>query len=119
MDLESPATNSPLYPYNTKAEPDNPTVIPKHLLEEFQFIFLIRHPRSTIPSHCQCTVPPFDKVIGFYSFLPSEAGYDKLHRVFDYLKSVRQISPKIAGRSDSDLRLNDTRRRENLDYSHP
>jgi len=34
--------------------------------------------------------------------MPSEAGYDELRRVFDYLRHVGQIGPKIAGRtSDS------------------
>lgn len=37
---------------------------------------------------------------GFDEFYPSEAGYDELRRIFDYLRSVRQIGPKIAGEGD-------------------
>jgi len=89
----------PPYPYATAAEPDNPTVIPAAVLDQFHFTFLIRHPRSSIPSYYRCTIPPLDRVTGFYDFMPSEAGYDELRRVFDYLRHVGQIGPKIAGRT--------------------
>ena len=85
------------YPYDTDPEPGNPTVVPRELLEKFHFTFLIRHPRSSIPSYFRCTVPPLDEVTGFYNFMPSEAGYDEVRRVFDYLRSVGQIGPKVAG----------------------
>lgn len=83
------------YPYDTDAEPGNPTVIPTKVLDQFHFTFLIRHPRSSIPSYYRCTVPPLDKVTGFYNYMPSEAGYAELRRVFDYLRSVGQIGPGI------------------------
>ncbi|KAL8694943.1 MAG: hypothetical protein Q9218_000514 [Villophora microphyllina] len=83
--------------YTTDAEPKNPTVIPRDILGKFHFTFLIRHPRSSIPSYYRCTVPPLDKVTGFSEYMPSEAGYEELRRVFDYLRSVGQIGPKIAG----------------------
>ncbi|KAI9781711.1 MAG: hypothetical protein M1835_004242 [Candelina submexicana] len=86
------------YPYPTPAEPGNPTVIPKAVLEEFHFTFLIRHPSSSIPSYYRCTIPPLDEVTGFYNFMPNEAGYNELRRVFDYLRSVGQIGPTVAGR---------------------
>ncbi|KAL8935713.1 MAG: hypothetical protein Q9211_004553 [Gyalolechia sp. 1 TL-2023] len=85
------------YPYHTDAEPNNPTVIPRDILEKFHFTFLIRNPRSSIPSYYRCTVPPLDKVTGFYNFMPSEAGYNELRRVFDYLRSIRHIGPANAG----------------------
>ncbi|KAF2843763.1 hypothetical protein M501DRAFT_1006229 [Patellaria atrata CBS 101060] len=91
----------PPYPYLTAAEPGNPTVVPEQLLKQFHFTFLIRHPRSSIPSYYRCTVPPLDEVTGFYNFMPNEAGYDELRRFFDYLKSVGLIGPKFAGQSDS------------------
>jgi len=31
--------------------------------------------------------------------MPSEAGYDELRRVFDYLKDIGQVGPKIAGQA--------------------
>ena len=37
---------------------------------------------------------------GFDEFYPSEVGYDELRRIFDYLRSVGQIGPKIAGEAD-------------------
>ena len=76
-------------------EPRNPSVIPTKTLGEFQFAFLIRHPRYSIPSFFRCTVPPLDKQTGFYDFIPSEAGYKELRRMFDYLLSMGQVGPRI------------------------
>ncbi len=90
-------TSKTPYPYDTDAEPGNPTVVPKELLKQFHFTFLIRHPRNSIPSYYVCTVPPQDKITGFYNFMPSEAGYDELRRVFDYLKNERQVGPALGG----------------------
>ncbi|KEZ42911.1 hypothetical protein SAPIO_CDS5351 [Scedosporium apiospermum] len=66
-------------------EPKNPTVIPLDSLRRFQFTFLIRHPRRSIPSYYRCTVPPLDQITNFDHFMPNEAGYDELRRLFDYL----------------------------------
>ena len=33
---------------------------------------------------------------GFYEFMPNEAGYRELRRLFDYLRSLGQIGPGIA-----------------------
>jgi hypothetical protein len=98
----SPATthadrDGPPYPYPTKGEPNNPTVVPKDLLANFHFTFLIRHPRNSIPSYYRCTIPPLDAVTGFYNFRPDEAGYDELRRLFDYLRNEGQVGPKLAG----------------------
>ncbi|KAK4993551.1 hypothetical protein LTR28_001101, partial [Elasticomyces elasticus] len=89
--------DTPSFPYATAPEPGNPTVIPSEILKQFHFAFLIRHPKSSIPSYYRCTVPPLDKLTGFYNFNPSEAGYDEVRRVFDYLRSTGQIGPAIAG----------------------
>lgn len=86
------------YPFATEAEHGNPTIMPKEILDEFHFTFLIRHPRYSIPSYYRCTVPPLDKLTGFYDFMPSEAGYDEVRRVFDYLRSIGQVGPNIATR---------------------
>lgn len=85
------------YPYHTVAEVNNPTVIPEEILKRFHFTFLIRHPRSSVPSYYRCTVPPLDAVTGFYDYMPSEAGYDELRRVFDYLRTTGQVGPKVTG----------------------
>ncbi|KAI4261460.1 MAG: hypothetical protein L6R42_003339 [Xanthoria sp. 1 TBL-2021] len=90
------------YPYDTDAEPNNPTVIPRDTLGKFHFTFLIRHPRSSIPSYYRCCVPPLDKVTGFYDFMPSEAGYDELRRLFDYLRSIGQVGPETAGENPNE-----------------
>ena len=79
------------------AEPGNPTVVPKRVLEQFHFAFLIRHPRHSIPSYWRCTIPPLDAVTGFYNFMPAEAGYDEQRRVFDYLRNEGIVGPKVAG----------------------
>ncbi|GAB1320122.1 hypothetical protein MFIFM68171_10332 [Madurella fahalii] len=63
----------------------NPTVIPASLLRNFHFTFLIRHPRRAIPSYYRCTVPPLASKTGFSNFMPSEAGYSELRRLFDFL----------------------------------
>lgn len=98
----------PPYPYGTAAEPGNPTVVPSALLAQFHFTFLIRHPRASIPSYFRCTVPPLDAVTGFYNFMPSEAGYDEVRRVFDYLREIGQVGPKVAASATSGDAINDS-----------
>ncbi|ESZ92991.1 hypothetical protein SBOR_6612 [Sclerotinia borealis F-4128] len=95
------AINQTPYPYNTTAEPGNPTVVPAEILKQFHFTFLIRHPRSSIPSYYRCTIPPLDQVTGFHNFMPEEAGYDELRRVFDFLRSNNQVGPSVAGTLES------------------
>jgi hypothetical protein len=85
------------YPFPTEAEPGNPTVVPAEMLAKFHFTFLIRDPHSSIPSYYRCTVPPLDEVTGFYEFYPSEAGYDEVRRVFDYLRKVGHVGPPLNG----------------------
>ncbi|KAI9646059.1 hypothetical protein NHQ30_005497 [Ciborinia camelliae] len=94
-------SNKSPYPYDTLAEPGNPTVVPAEILKQFHFTFLIRHPRSSISSYYRCTIPPLDKVTGFYNFMPEEAGYDELRRVFDFLRSHHQVGPSLAGTPES------------------
>ncbi len=65
----------------------NPTVLPLATLQDFHFAFLIRHPRRAIPSYYRCTVPPLVETTKFNEFLPSEAGFAELRRLFDYLRA--------------------------------
>ncbi|OJJ74267.1 hypothetical protein ASPBRDRAFT_146172 [Aspergillus brasiliensis CBS 101740] len=98
LDLSTPvkpASREP-YPYDTAAEPGNPTVMPTEILSQFHFAFLIRDPHHSVPSYFRCTIPPLDDVTGFHNYDPSEAGYDELRRTFDYLRSVRLVGPHIA-----------------------
>ncbi|KAL2123381.1 hypothetical protein VTJ04DRAFT_3836 [Mycothermus thermophilus] len=74
----------------------NPTVIPLPLLRQFHFAFLIRHPRRAIPSYYRCTVPPLSARTGFHDFMPSEAGYSELRRLFDYLRAEGVIVDRDA-----------------------
>ncbi|KAH6636117.1 P-loop containing nucleoside triphosphate hydrolase protein [Chaetomium tenue] len=78
----------------TTSSDSNPTVVPLPLLREFHFTFLIRHPRRAIPSYYRCTIPPLSAKTGFHSFMPNEAGYDELRRLFDYLLQERIIVPQ-------------------------
>ncbi|KAL2886385.1 Branched-chain-amino-acid aminotransferase-like protein 2 [Ceratocystis lukuohia] len=71
--------------FNVDEEPENPTTIPLEELQKFQFTFLIRHPRRSIPSYYRCTLPPLVEMTGFDEFMPNEAGYAELRRLFDYL----------------------------------
>jgi hypothetical protein len=66
-------------------EAGNPTRIPVEMLKKFHFTFLIRHPRRSIPSYYRCTLPPLVDITGFDKYMPNEAGYDELVRLFDYL----------------------------------
>lgn len=93
------------YPYDTPAEPGNPTVMPLELQEKFHFAFLIRDPHYSVPSYYRCTIPPLDDVTGFHNYDPLEAGYDELRRHFDYLRREGLVGPRVATRPD--LRLED------------
>jgi len=66
-------------------EAGNPTVLPLDILKKFHFTFLIRHPRRSIPSYWRCTIPPLSEITGFDHFMPNEAGYEELVRLFDML----------------------------------
>jgi hypothetical protein len=89
-------------------EPGNPTVIPDHLLRQYHFAFLIRHPRSSVPSYYRCTVPPLDDMTGFSYYEPKEAGYKELRALFDYLVEHKHIGPQIAGSDGRKVQLNGT-----------
>lgn len=97
------------YPYATAAEPGNPTIVPEGLLRQFHFTFLIRHPRSSIPSYFRCTIPPLAEMTGFKYFDPKDAGYAELRALFDYLRSVGQVGPKVAGQDGAANSVNDDR----------
>lgn len=91
------ATKQAPFPYDTDAEPGNPTVVPKALLEQFHFTFLIRDPHSSIPSYYRCCIPPLDDLTGFHEFYPSEAGYDELRRFFDFTRDAGLVGNRRAG----------------------
>jgi hypothetical protein len=80
----------------------NPTVIPLPILRNFHFAFLIRHPRRSMPSYYRCTIPPLSAKTGWDSFLPSEAGYDELRRLFDYLRQVGLVDASGPGQENGD-----------------
>ncbi|TDZ37197.1 hypothetical protein C8035_v007337 [Colletotrichum spinosum] len=89
------------------AEPGNPTVLPIDTLRKFQWTFLIRHPRRSIPSYYRCTVPPLDEMTGFYNFMPSEAGYEELRCLFDFLIKERIVDESQLMVIDADDLLDD------------
>lgn len=107
MTPASSRPSSPPFPYeayeNSEAEDKNPTVVPREILEKFHFTFLIRHPRSAIPSYYRCCIPPLVERTQFAPFMPEEAGYDELRRLFDYLKDEGLVGPKVAAR-DGELK---------------
>ncbi|KAI0013714.1 P-loop containing nucleoside triphosphate hydrolase protein [Xylariaceae sp. FL0662B] len=80
-------------------EEGNPTVMPLETLKQFHWTFLIRHPRRGIPSYFRCCVPPLDDVTGFKEFMPSEAGYAELRRLFNYLRKQKLVGPSIASQA--------------------
>ena len=78
------------------SEPGNPTVVPLETLSKFHFAFLIRHPRRSIPSYYRCCVPPQSEVTGFTHYMPEEAGYAELVRLFDMLRGRGLVGPALA-----------------------
>ncbi|KAK3705005.1 hypothetical protein LTR37_013522 [Vermiconidia calcicola] len=104
VDLDSPPKSpprSPPFPYETKPFKRNPTVVPREILEKFHFTFLIRHPRNAIPSYYRCCIPPLVERTGFNPFMPNEAGYEELRRLFDYCKDTGLVGPAICGQDNS------------------
>lgn len=99
VDLDSPP-KSPPFPYQTPTEPDNPTVVPRDILERFHFTFLIRHPRYAIPSYYRCCIPPLVERTHFSPFMPCEAGYDELRTLFDYCKGTGLVGPAVCGQGE-------------------
>lgn len=79
-------------------ETDNPTVVPRELLDQFQWTFLIRDPHSSIPSFYRCCIPPLIEATGFHEYYPGEAGYLELRKMFDFLRATGQVGPKLAGK---------------------
>lgn len=69
-------------------EPANPCVLPTQVLRQFQFTFLIRHPRLSIPSAYKMTIPPLSERTGWNKFMPEDAGYKELRVLFDYLRDT-------------------------------
>jgi len=104
VDVTKPGSDSPPksppFPYDTPSEPSNPTVVPREILERFHFTFLIRHPNRAIPSYYRCCIPPLVERTGFNPFMPSEAGYDELKKLFDYCKDTGLVGPKICGQGE-------------------
>ncbi|RWA10381.1 hypothetical protein EKO27_g4718 [Xylaria grammica] len=78
----------------------NPTVIPLGFLKKFHWTFLIRHPRWGIPSYVRCCSPPLSETTGWDHFMPSEAGYIELRRLFDYLRQQGLVGPSVAGQAN-------------------
>lgn len=99
VDLDSPP-KSPPFPYQTPTEPDNPTVVPRDVLERFHFTFLIRHPRYAIPSYYRCCIPPLVERTHFSPFMPCEAGYCELRQLFDYCKDTGLVGPAVCGQGE-------------------
>jgi hypothetical protein len=99
----SSGQKSPPFPYkDAVAEPSNPTVVPREILEKFHFTFLIRHPKNSIPSYYRCCISPLVERTKFEPFMPEEAGYDELRRMFDYLKDTGLVGPKICGQENAE-----------------
>ena len=44
------------------------------------------------------STPPASSITGWHGFHPDDAGYIELRKLFDFLREVNQIGPKIAGR---------------------
>ena len=88
------------YPYCPLVpESLNPTVFPLSLLRSFQFTFLIRNPRLSIPSIYRLSTPPRCTATGWLFFLAEDAGYLELRRLFDYSRHIGLIRPHLAGRT--------------------
>lgn len=91
-----PATIAPSLRSQIADETGNPTVVPAVFLRQFHYTFLIRHPRSSVPSYYRATIPPMRDETGF-DFHPAEFGYLELRDFFDYLRRQGLIGPGVAG----------------------
>lgn len=83
----STSTSTSPSPSDLMSDRSNPTVVLVHLLSQFQFAFLIRHPQSSIPSYYRFTVPPLSQNTGFTYFEPTEVGFAELRVLFDLVRS--------------------------------
>jgi len=101
----SPRSPTAPYPYETPVNSRNPTVVPREVLEKFHFTFLIRHPKFAIPSYYRCCIPPLLERTGFNPFMPDEAGYEELRRLFDYCKDTGLVGPAICGQDTSNVEM--------------
>ncbi|KAL8955348.1 MAG: hypothetical protein Q9183_006689, partial [Haloplaca sp. 2 TL-2023] len=63
----------------------NPTVLPTSILDQFQFVFLIRKPSSSIPSLYRCFIPPLSDMTEDHELDPEELGYRELRILIDHL----------------------------------
>ena len=72
-------------------EPENPLALPIEILERFRWTFIIRDPRSSIPSLYRLSMPSRRAATGWHFFVLSEAGYKELRRLFDFLLSRKII----------------------------
>ncbi|KAL8869869.1 MAG: hypothetical protein Q9174_003944 [Haloplaca sp. 1 TL-2023] len=63
----------------------NPTVLPTSIVEQFQFVFLIRNPSSSIPSLYRCFIPPLSDMTEDHELDPEELGYRELRILIDHL----------------------------------
>lgn len=82
----------------------NPSVIPAAKLQELHHTFLIRNPRLSVPSVYRLSMPQKSHVTKWFEFSMVDTGYRELHLLFDFLKSIGQIGPKLAGNR---TRIND------------
>ena len=73
------------------AEVGNPTVLPSPLLENFQWVCLIRLPVDSVPSYYGLTFEPYSSLNGMYYFLPNDVSYSELRAMFDYLCSINAV----------------------------
>ncbi|MCJ1474647.1 hypothetical protein MMC13_003307 [Lambiella insularis] len=87
---------------NAHGEPDNPTAVPLHILKDWQWSFLIRHPRSSVPSMYRLSVPPMSEKTGWDYFIPNELGYRELRNIVDFLFSKDIISRENVCLVDAD-----------------
>lgn len=85
----------------------NPTCVPLEFLRRFHFTFLIRHPRSSIPSLYRLSRPPLAELTGWQGWRDHEDGYLELRKIFDYLRDIGEIGPAIATNEDARRKATD------------
>ncbi|KAL8802824.1 MAG: hypothetical protein Q9182_003584 [Xanthomendoza sp. 2 TL-2023] len=86
--IHSPKIRPPsLQTQNISNETPNPTVLPTSIIDNLQFIFLIRDPVAAIPSLYRCFIPPLSTQTEDTTLDPTELGYRELCILFDYLRN--------------------------------
>lgn len=68
----------------------NPTNLPAEVLQNLDYVFLIRPPHLSVPSYYRCCIPPRVEETGWTHYRSAEGGYRELRMMYDYVSQLRK-----------------------------